>query len=75
MTMGTKVVLDNPKFAAWLKATFNMQNATAAEALRRITAVDPLNETVVVDGQEHRIPAECYVDLFADLEETTPWRL
>jgi len=69
MTLGPKVILDEPKFAAWLKAFFDMQHATAAEAFRRITDIDPLNETVIVDGQEHHIPAECYVDLFADRPE------
>jgi hypothetical protein len=64
--IGPRVVLDNPKFAAWLKTTFNMQTATAAEAFARITEIDPLGETVTVDGQQHTIPPECYVDLFAE---------
>lgn len=62
--IGPRVVLDNPKFAAWLKTTFNMQ--TAADAFARITEIDALNETVTVDGQEHTIPPDCYVDLFAE---------
>lgn len=63
---GPRVVLDNPKFVAWLKSAFNMQNASAADAFARITEIDPLNETVTVDGAEHTIPPDCYVDLFAD---------
>jgi hypothetical protein len=66
MTIGPRVVLDNPKFAAWLKATFNMH--TAADAFARITEIDALAETVTVDGQEHQIPPDCYVDLFAEPE-------
>ncbi|MCC6192089.1 MAG: hypothetical protein IT318_23920 [Anaerolineales bacterium] len=64
---GPRVVLDDPKLAAWIKRTFNIQ--TRAEALERLTDIDPLNETVTVDGQEHRIPADCYVDLLAEGRE------
>lgn len=67
MTTGPRVVLDNPKFGAWLKATFNMN--TAEEALTRITEIDALAEYVIVDGQVHQIPADCYVDLFAEPEK------
>lgn len=66
---GPRVVLDERKFAAWLKQTFNMH--TAADALARLTEIDPLNESVTVDGQEHRIPPECYIDLFAEPESPT----
>lgn len=62
--IGPRVVLDNPKFAAWLMSAFKIQ--ARAEALKRITEIDALNETVTVDGIEHTIPPGCYVDLFAD---------
>ena len=63
---GPRIVLNDDKLAEWLVQTFGIR--TRVEAFARLTEIDPLNETVTVDGLEHRIPPECYVDLFEEKE-------
>jgi len=61
MTVELRVIIDHGKLANWLRQNFGMQ--TAAAAFGRITEIDPLNETITIDGQQHTIPADCYVGL------------
>ena len=66
MNVYPRVIIDQPKLANWLRQTFNIH--TRADGLKRITEIDPLAETITIDGQQHTIPADCYVDLSIEIE-------
>ena len=59
-----RFVLDDAAFVAWCNEAFG--SADRESALARITDIDPLNETVIVDNVEHRIPDKCYRKIFAE---------
>lgn len=53
-----KLIIHQQRFWNWAIEEFKIVNAD--NAAERITELDVLAETIVVDGTQHAIPRQCY---------------
>lgn len=59
------MMITDPNLALrWAVEHFKILNES--EALRRITNLDIVMNTMVIDGEEYAVPANCQVNLMAD---------